>query len=91
MNCQAEQKTPQWIALLRTNLERDEKLAKLQRGMVAVCQVAESLQLRNHFCYTFEHKVSMEAVKRVIIIIIIIIIYLFFIIIFSPLSTEPEA
>ena len=27
--------------------------------------MAESVQLRNHFCYTFEHKVSMEAVKRV--------------------------
>ena len=65
MNCQTEQKTLQWIALLRTNLGRDEKLAKLPRGMVAVCQVAESVQLRNHFCYTFEHKVSIEAVKRV--------------------------
>ena len=51
--------------LLRTNLGRDEKLAKLQRGMVAVCQVAESVQLRNHFCCTFEHEVSMETVKRI--------------------------
>ena len=56
---------PQWVPLLRTNMGRDEKLAKLQRGMVAVCQVAESVQLRNHFCYTFELEVSMETVKRV--------------------------
>ena len=33
--------------------------------MVAVCQVAESVQLRNHFCYTFDHEVSMKTVKRV--------------------------
>ena len=33
--------------------------------MVAICQVAECVQLRNHFCYTFEHEVSMETVKRV--------------------------
>ena len=56
---------PQWVSLLRTNLGRDEKLVKLQRGMVAVCQAAESVQLTNHFCYTFEHKISMETVKRV--------------------------
>ena len=65
MNSQAEQKTIQWIRLLRTNLERDEKLAKLHRGIVAVCQVAKSVQLRNHFCYKFEHEVSMETVKRI--------------------------
>ena len=65
MNCQAEQKTCQWVHLLRTNLGRYEKLSKLQRGMVAVCQVAEYVQLSNLFCYTFEHEVLMETVKRI--------------------------
>ena len=51
--------------LLRLYLGRDEKLAIMQRGMVAVCQVAESIQLMNHFCYTFEYEVSMKTVKRV--------------------------
>ena len=60
-----EDPPPSGFPLLRTNLRRDEKLAKFQRGMVAACQVAESVQLSNHFCYTFEHEVSLETVKRV--------------------------
>ena len=53
------------VPLLGPFLRQDKKFAKLQSGMVAVRQLAEFVQLGNHFCYTFEHAVSMETVKRI--------------------------
>ena len=68
---------PQWIALLRTNLGRDEKLAKLQRGMVAVCQVAESVQLTTIIIIIIIIIIMMMMMMMIIMMIIIINIFFF--------------